>query len=200
MCYSKNVQAINCSNDSDDSCDSYENDTINSNSNTKEWNVKMLVNKIKTIQFKIDTRSMRILEKNIAWYWSEDKQKAIDYLKTILTSKPVLQYYDVNKPCILSAKALRDGLAAVLLQNKIPCAYASKPMRGTQKRYAQIEKEVLAILFAFNKTKNRARQCFSLTRMARDIEKMDLSCLICMTHRENNPQQPLISYDIPNRP
>ncbi|KAF2896688.1 hypothetical protein ILUMI_09485 [Ignelater luminosus] len=89
-----------------------------------------------------------LLRKDIAWYWNKDKQKAIDYLKTILTSKPVLQYYDVNKPCILSADASKDGLAAVLLQNKMPCAYVSKAMTGAQKRYAQIEKEFLAILFA----------------------------------------------------
>ncbi|KAF2904608.1 hypothetical protein ILUMI_01570 [Ignelater luminosus] len=94
------------------------------------------------------TNKKELQRKIIAWYWNEDKQKAIDYLKTILTSKPVLQYYDVNKPCILSADASKDGLAAVLLQNKMPCAYASKAMTGAQKRYAQIEKELLAILFA----------------------------------------------------
>ncbi|KAF2886904.1 hypothetical protein ILUMI_19270 [Ignelater luminosus] len=36
----------------------YQRGAINSNSNTKQWNVKMLVNKIKTMQFKIDTGSM----------------------------------------------------------------------------------------------------------------------------------------------
>ncbi|KAF2904826.1 hypothetical protein ILUMI_01349 [Ignelater luminosus] len=271
MCCSKNVQVINCSNDSDDNLDRYENDNncnekhfafvgaINNNTNTKEWNVKMLVNKIKTIQFKIDTGSMvdvlpvvllnpddskikailempsptnkkelqrflgmvtyvgksiqnfsqitaplrELLRKDIAWYWNKNKQNVIDYLKTILTSKPVLQYYDINKTCIFSADASKDGLPAVLLQNKMPCAYASKAMTGAQKRYAQIEKELLAILFAcehfyqyiygkhvvvptdhgVNKTKNRARQCFYWPGMARDIEK----------------NEPLISHDIPNR-
>ncbi|KAF2881235.1 hypothetical protein ILUMI_24940 [Ignelater luminosus] len=115
-----------------------------------QWFLGMITYVGKFIQnFSQITAPLReLLRKDIAWYWNEDKQNAIDYLKKILTSKPVLQYYDVNKPCILSADVSRDGLVAVLLQNKMPCAYASKAMTSAQKRYAQIEKELLAILFA----------------------------------------------------
>ncbi|KAF2878627.1 hypothetical protein ILUMI_27549 [Ignelater luminosus] len=52
--------------------------------------------------------------------------------------------------------------------------------------------------FGVNKTKNKARLRFYWPGMARDIEKMILSCNICMTHRKNNPQEPLISHDILN--
>ncbi|KAF2890554.1 hypothetical protein ILUMI_15619 [Ignelater luminosus] len=54
--------------------------------------------------------------------------------------------------------------------------------------------------FGVNKTKNRARLCFYWPGMATDIEKMVLSCHICMTHRKNNSREPLIPHDIPNRP
>ncbi|KAF2891849.1 hypothetical protein ILUMI_14324, partial [Ignelater luminosus] len=54
--------------------------------------------------------------------------------------------------------------------------------------------------FGVNKTRNRARLCFYWPGMARDVEKMVLSCHICMTPRKNNPRDPLISHDIPNRP
>ena len=39
-----------------------------------------------------------------------------------------------------------EGLGAVLLQNQQPVAYDSKPLTECQKRCAQIEKELLAIL------------------------------------------------------
>lgn len=64
----------------------------------------------------------------------------------MLTKAPVLQYYDINKPVVLSVDA-SSGLGAVLLQNNLPVAYASKALTDTETRYAQIEKEALAIAF-----------------------------------------------------
>jgi hypothetical protein len=43
--------------------------------------------------------------------------------------------------------ASSEGLGAVLLQTQQPVAYASKPITECQKRYAQIEKELLVILY-----------------------------------------------------
>ena len=48
---------------------------------------------------------------------------------------------------MLSVDASSEGLGAVLLQNNQPVAYASKPLNKTQQKYAQIEKELLAILY-----------------------------------------------------
>ena len=60
---------------------------------------------------------------------------------------PVLQYYDINKPVTLSVDASKSGLGAVHLQNGLPVAYASKALTESEIRYAQIEKEALAIAF-----------------------------------------------------
>ena len=88
----------------------------------------------------------RLLEKNVQWHWSEEHTKSLDSLKTLLTKAPVLKYYAINEPLVLSVDASSEGLGAVLLQNQQPVAYASKPLTECQKRYAQIEKELLAIL------------------------------------------------------
>lgn len=77
--------------------------------------------------------------------------KAFQELKSILTSKPVLKYYDVNKPVVLSVDASQDGLGSVLLQENLPVAYASRALTQTERNYAQIEKEALAISFACNR-------------------------------------------------
>ncbi|KAJ8873026.1 hypothetical protein PR048_026642 [Dryococelus australis] len=60
---------------------------------------------------------------------------------------PVLKYYDVNKPAILSVDASQFGIDAVLLQEGHLIACASKSLTDTEQRYGQIEKEMLAIVF-----------------------------------------------------
>jgi len=47
----------------------------------------------------------------------------------------------------MQVDASQKGLGAVLYQDKGPVAYASKAMNETQQNYAQIEKELLAIVF-----------------------------------------------------
>ena len=89
----------------------------------------------------------RLLEKNVQWHWSDEHQKSLDSLKTLLTKAPVLKYYAINEPLVLSVDASSEGLGAVLLQSQQSVAYASKPLTECQKRYAQIEKELLAILY-----------------------------------------------------
>ena len=82
----------------------------------------------------------------------ESQENAWIELKEILTSEPLLQFYDPEKPIRISADASKDGLGAVLLQQKddkwLPVVYASRAMTEAEQRYAQIEKELLAITFA----------------------------------------------------
>ena len=68
-------------------------------------------------------------------------------MKTMLTEAPVLRYYDVKLPVTLSVDASKSGLGAVLLQELKPVAYASRATTETEQRYAQIEREMLAIAF-----------------------------------------------------
>ena len=45
----------------------------------------------------------------------------------------------------------QSGLGAALIQNGHPIAYSSRALTETESRYAQIEKEMLAILFSVEK-------------------------------------------------
>lgn len=72
----------------------------------------------------------------------------MDTLKGHLTSTPVLKYFDVHKPVTLSADASQHSLGAVCLQDGRPVAFASRSLTDTEARYAQIEKELLGLVFA----------------------------------------------------
>ena len=94
------------------------------------------------------THSIRqLLVKNIPFMWTKTHEDAFNKIKQILTNAPVLGYYDVNKPIILEADASGHGLGAVILQNGKPVAYASRSLTNPQINYAQIEKELLSIVF-----------------------------------------------------
>lgn len=52
---------------------------------------------------------------------------------------------------VLSVDASQRGLGAVIIQENLPVAYASRSLSETESRYAQIEKEALAIAFGCNR-------------------------------------------------
>ncbi len=67
----------------------------------------------------------------------------------------VLAMYDPKAPTKVSADASSHGLGAVLLQQSTQgwhlVAYASRSMTDAETRYAQIEKETLALTWACEK-------------------------------------------------
>jgi hypothetical protein len=77
--------------------------------------------------------------------------EAFKTVKDYLAKAPVLAYYDVTKEVTIQCDASETGLGAVLLQEDQPIAYASRALTETETRYAQIEKELLAIVWATNK-------------------------------------------------
>ena len=89
-----------------------------------------------------------LLKKQVTWHWAAKHQAAFKKIKEILSTDRVLRYYDVTKPVVLQTDASGKGLGAVLLQDGLTVAYASRTMTTTQERYAQIEKELLAVVFA----------------------------------------------------
>ena len=80
-----------------------------------------------------------------------EHQAAFDQLKYSLEEEPVLRYSDVTKPVTLSVDSSGTGLEAILLQDNQLVAYVSKALIPTQSRYAQIEKELLTIVFGCEK-------------------------------------------------
>jgi len=100
------------------------------------------------------TKPLRdLFKKEIAWAWGPAQQEAFQQLKADMASEQVLALYDLEKETIVSSDASSFGLGAVLMQKQPsgemrPVAYASRSMTETERRYAQIDKEVLAITWA----------------------------------------------------
>lgn len=69
----------------------------------------------------------------------------------MLTTTPVLGYFDVNKDVKLSVDASSMAMGACLLQDGKPIAYATRALTKAEQNYPQIEKEATAIRFACKK-------------------------------------------------
>ena len=89
-----------------------------------------------------------------AWNWSHQQQEALDKVKAMVTTAPVLALYDVDK-WLVQMQAALDCMGIVLLQKHgdqlRPVAFASRTLTDSEKNYAQIENECLASLWAFEK-------------------------------------------------
>ena len=100
------------------------------------------------------TKPLRdLLKKDSAWQWGPEQARAFEDLKCELVSDRVLSMYDPNRETVVSADASSYGAGAVITQKQDdgtyrPIAYASRSMTETECRYAQIEKEALAITWA----------------------------------------------------
>ena len=97
-----------------------------------------------------------LTQEAVPFIWSEAHDKALTKAKQLISSAPVLAYYDLHKPVVLQTDASDYGLGGALLQpnddGKLqPVAFTSSSLNPTEQRYSQIEKECLAICNCFQK-------------------------------------------------
>ena len=96
-----------------------------------------------------------LLSNKREWYWSSHHQTAFQRCKDEISKPMVLILYNPQAELKVSADASSYGLGSVLFQKEKtlwkPVAYASRPLTGTEMRYAQIEKEALAVTWACEK-------------------------------------------------
>ena len=79
--------------------------------------------------------------------WSPQHETAFTDIKQLVVNHPVLKFYDPQAEVTLQCDASEYGLGATLLQDGQPVAFASRTLSPTERNYAQMEKEYLAIVF-----------------------------------------------------
>ena len=92
----------------------------------------------------------QLLKKDVTFYSDDQLTQSFQEIKPLLkraTSKP-LGYYDQRKEVIVQADTSLRGLGTCLIQDGKPIVFASKSLTGAESHYANIERELLAVVFA----------------------------------------------------
>ena len=92
-----------------------------------------------------------LLKSDTLFTWGPEQANALTKIKELLSTAPVLSYFEPTVTSTIQADASQHGLGACLLQRGKPIAYASRSLSPAECNYAQIEKELLAIVFACQK-------------------------------------------------
>ena len=93
----------------------------------------------------------RLTRKDAEWSWSEEQELAFKEVKQLATEAPILSYFDPTCPLEVQCDASQKGLGAALMQRGKPIAYISRALTPTEQRYAQVEKECLAMVYALER-------------------------------------------------
>ena len=92
-----------------------------------------------------------LLKKDAKWTWGPKQQESFNHTKQMLCSPEVVVHYATSKPLLLICDASPYGVGAVLAHqmedgSEHPIAYHSRSLAQSERNYAQIDREALAII------------------------------------------------------
>ena len=103
-----------------------------------------------------------LIKKNSEYVWTDVHDRVFQDLKNMVSEDCLIQFYDPHKPLFIECDASKQGIGCVMLQpddnipadmnngipsNLWPVAYASKSLSEAEQNYANIERELLGVVF-----------------------------------------------------
>lgn len=94
-------------------------------------------------------------QKNIRFEWSKKQEAAFQASKKLIKNSSLLVPFDPEKDIIIATDASPYGIGAVLSHQidnvERPVMFISRTLTPTEEKYAQLHREVLAVVFAIKK-------------------------------------------------
>ena len=93
------------------------------------------------------TSTLRELnKKNVDFQWNATYDRAFRQAKLHVANAVTLKYFEPQAPIVIKCDASGVGVGGVLLQHRQPVTFISQALTETQKRYSNIERELLAVV------------------------------------------------------
>ena len=89
-----------------------------------------------------------MLQKDVKFVWSPSCEEAFQALKKFLTSTPVLDQPDIERPFDMYCDASKTGLGCVLMQDGRVIAYASHQLKKHELNYPTLDLELATVVHA----------------------------------------------------
>lgn len=112
----------------------------------------------------------RLLEHGAPWDWTDAHDAALQEVKKRITSDQVLVHYSLDRPVTITVDASPVGVGAVLshtfvdeatgLSEERPIAFASRTLTPAERRYAQFDREAVAVMFGVKRFGQEVRGRF----------------------------------------
>uniref|UniRef100_A0A224YS74 Bell all n=1 Tax=Rhipicephalus zambeziensis TaxID=60191 RepID=A0A224YS74_9ACAR len=74
----------------------------------------------------------RLTAKDAKWTWSTEHEEAFEKVKHLVTTPPILAFYDEKKALTIQCDASEKGLGAILLEEDSPVSYPSRALAPTE--------------------------------------------------------------------
>jgi len=105
---------------------------------------------------KITTPLSSLTRKEKVWEWGDKQQEAFETLKEAMTTEPILQHFDPERPVTIETDASDYAIGAIYSQPDEkgilhPIAYYSRKLKDPECNYDIHDKELLAIMDALCK-------------------------------------------------
>ena len=91
------------------------------------------------------------LKKDTDFQWCPSHMTAFENIKESNCREVSLTYFDPDKETVIQVDAFLHGLGSALVQAGKVTAFSSRALTDTEKRYANIEREMLAVVVAGEK-------------------------------------------------
>ena len=96
----------------------------------------------------VNTATLRdLIKKDSIFAWNSSHDKAFESTKKLICREVTLAYFKSGADTEIQVDASGRGLGAVFIQAGKPIAFASKSLSDCETRYANIEREMLVVVF-----------------------------------------------------
>ena len=97
----------------------------------------------------------KLLQKNAPWVWGKEQQDVFESSKKALLNSSCLVHFDFKYPVQVVADSSSYDIGAILSHSidgqERPVFFASRSLTDVEKKYSQLEREALALIFALKR-------------------------------------------------
>ena len=95
----------------------------------------------------LTTPLQELLRKDAYFTWNASYEATFQWVKQAIVSNTTLRYFNPSLSVTIQVDASQVGLGAALLQDNKPISFTSKVLTNAECRYANIKREMLAVVF-----------------------------------------------------